>query len=70
MLNSGIWAFDLRYASDPDNQGLFFCHTSALLSDATNVDNMLYSVRDYNSSEEATVMRRVSTNQTTMANPP
>ncbi|KAJ5183812.1 hypothetical protein N7492_001428 [Penicillium capsulatum] len=41
MLNAGIRAFDLRYASDPDNKHLFFYHTSALLSDTATVDNVL-----------------------------
>lgn len=41
MLNSGIRAFDLRYASDPENKRLLFYHTSALLSDTATVDNVL-----------------------------
>ncbi|KAH8657551.1 PLC-like phosphodiesterase [Tricladium varicosporioides] len=43
MLNSGIRAFDLRYAFDPTNSTLIFYHSQALLSETATVEDVLFS---------------------------
>ncbi|KAH6671357.1 PLC-like phosphodiesterase [Halenospora varia] len=42
MLNSGIRAFDLRYAFDPTNSTLIFYHSQALLSETATMEDVLF----------------------------
>jgi 1-phosphatidylinositol phosphodiesterase len=43
MLDAGIRVFDLRYAFDVTNTSLVFYYSQALLSEATTLDDVLFS---------------------------